>query len=110
MVEQKRFVDDCEGVAAEHFLLDFAEKHHLRDRFPEVEIRYRGVGIDTVHEHITDDKIIQLVVDNRLVAMVFIRRDDWNHSEVTYITIEEALEKCEEMRKRIDSSVEQHMK
>lgn len=102
MIRQQRFIDDNEGAGVEKFLLDVVEKYELKKYFPSVEIRYRGVNYGLLSEnHITDDKVVQLVVDNRLVAFAFLRRDDLNYTEVTYVVIEDAIKRCEEMRKEV---------
>lgn len=102
MIEQKRYIDDNEGTGINEFLEEIIEKHKLREFYPNVEIRWRDVcyGIESTPTA-TDDKIIQLVIENRLVALIFSRRDEFNHTEVNYFFNEEALEKCKEFKERI---------
>ena len=103
LVAQCRYIDDNEGTMVQEFLLKLFQKYKLSETYPEVEIRYRAVNYGLIENHITDDKIAQLVVDNRLVAMAFLRRDDWNHTEVTYVIVDEALRKCKEFKDLLDN-------
>jgi hypothetical protein len=93
MIKQERFIDEI-GVSPNpsDFLYEIAKKHGFADIFKLCSVKSRAVGIDTYHEHITDDKIIELIADNRLVALVYLRRDDWNWTEATFIEIPEAIE------------------
>ena len=106
MIEQKRYIDDDEGTGINEFLDNIIEKHKLREFFPYVEIRWRDVcrGIESTPTA-TDDKIIQLVVENRLVALVFSRRDEFNHTEVNYFFNEDALEKCKKFKERVERKI-----
>ena len=106
MIEQKRYIDDDEGTGINEFLDNIIEKHKLREFYPNIEIRWRDVcrGIESTPTA-TDDKIIQLVVENRLVALVFSRRDEFNHTEVNYFFNEDALEKCKKFKERIEKKL-----
>ena len=106
MIEQKRYIDDDERTGINKFFDDIIEKHKLREFYPNVEIRWREVcyGIESTPTA-TDDKIIQLVVENRLVAMVFSRRDEFNYTEVNYFFNEEALDKCKKFKERIEKKL-----
>lgn len=102
MVEQVRITDDTEGKVAWEFIEGIIAKYNIWNSFAEVEIRTRTIEYDTSSApHPTNDKIMQLVVDNRLVAFTLIRRDDWNHSEVTKVFLEDTLEKCKDFKKEI---------
>ena len=102
MIEQKRFIDDSEGADIWQWIYDVIDKYKLRERFTEVELRTRAIAFDcTSDNHWTDDRIVQLVVDNRLVAFVISRRDDWNWTECTFVFIEPALKACEDFQKKI---------
>lgn len=106
-VIQTRFIDDSEGQAVEEFIWDIIEKYKLKKYYPEVETRYRGVlydmrdDKDRFHVHHTDDKLIQIVCQNRLIALVFCRRDDWNYTEATMVFIGDALTRVEKMEEEI---------
>ncbi len=101
MIEQKRFIDDNEGIKVEQFFQDVIERYELRKLFASIELRYRGVNYGLYSaNHITDDKIVQLVVENRLVAMAFLRRDDFNYTEVSFIVLEDAIQKCKDFLKQ----------
>ena len=106
MIEQKRYIDDDEGTGINEFLDDIIEKHKLREFYPNIEIRWRDVcrRIESTPTA-TDDKIVQLVVENRLVALVFSRRDEFNHTEVNYFFNEEALEKCKKFKERVERKI-----
>lgn len=102
-VEQKRFIDDNEGTGVWQFINEVIEKNNIRQRFAGVEIRTRAIAYDCISQnHFTDDRIVQLVVDNRLVAFVLCRRDDWNWTECTFVFVETALKACEDFQKRIN--------
>ena len=101
MIEQKRFIDDNEDTGVWQWINDVIDKYKLRERFPEVELRTRAIAFDCIsNNHWTDDRIVQLVVDNRLVAFVISRRDDWNWTECTFVFIESALKACEDFQKK----------
>ena len=106
-VIQTRFIDDSEGQAVEEFIWGIIEKYKLKKYYPEVETRYRGVlydmrdDKDRFHVHHTDDKLIQIVCQNRLIALVFCRRDDWNYTEATMVFIGDALTRVEKMEEEI---------
>jgi len=94
MTKQERFIDEIDvRPIPSDFLYEIAKKHGFTDIFNICTVNSRGVGIDTIHEHITDDKIIELIVENRLVAFVYLRRDDWNWTEATFVEIPGAIEK-----------------
>lgn len=94
MTDQKRFIDEIDvSPIPSDFLYEIAKKHGFADIFNVCTVNSRAVGIDTYHEHITDDKIIELIVENRLVALVYLRRDDWNWTEATFVEIPEAIKK-----------------
>ena len=97
MVKQEKVIDeiDVRPIPSE-FLYEIAKKHGFADIYNLCCVKSRAVGIDTYHEHITDDKITELIVENRLVALVYLRRDDWNWTEATFIEIPEAIEKVRE--------------
>ena len=102
-VEQKRFIDDNEGTGVWNWINEVIEKHKIRERFSGVELRTRAIAYDSISQnHFTDDHLLQLVVDNRLVAFVLCRRDDWNWTECTFVFVESALEACEEFQKRVN--------
>lgn len=104
MIKQERFIDDNEGTGVEKFLYDVVEKYELKRFCPSVEIRYRGVNFGMLsNNHATDDKIAQLVVENRLVALAFMRRDDLNYTEVSYVVFEDAIERCKEFVEKINT-------
>ena len=104
MITQVRYTDDKEG--AEEFLQKVIADNELRKYYPSVELRYRSVNYDTVSkDRVTDDKIAQLVVENRLVAFVFMRRDDFNHTEVTCVFIEDAMDKCRKFRESLNKAL-----
>lgn len=99
MVEQVRITDDTEDKVAWEFIESIIAKYNIWKSFAGVEIRTRTIAYDTCcAAHPTDDKLLQLVVDNRLVAFVLTRRDDWNHSEVTKVFLEDTLEKCKDFK------------
>lgn len=106
-VIQTRFIDDSEGQAVQEFIWGIIEKYKLKKYYPEVETRYRGVlydmrdDKDRFHVHHTDDKLIQIVCQNRLIALVFCRRDDWNYTEATMVFIGDALTRVEKMEEEI---------
>lgn len=101
MIEQKRFIDDNEGIKVEQFFQDVIERYELRKLFASIELRYRGVNYGLYSaNHITDDKIVQLVVENKLVAMAFLRRDDFNYTEVSFVVLEDAIQKCKDLLKQ----------
>ena len=102
MIEQVRIINDTEGKEAWDFINGIIEQHQLRNRFAEVEVKSRTLEFDDFRaSHPTDDRLLQLVVDNRLVAFVFLRRDDWNHSELTKVFLEETLKECENFNNKI---------
>ena len=102
MTEQKRFIDDNEGTGVWEWINNFIDQHKLRERFTEVEVRTRAIAYDSISQnHWTDDRIVQVVVDNRLVAFVFCRRDDWNWTECNFVFIESALQACEDFKNKI---------
>lgn len=102
MIEQVRIVNDTEGKEAWDFINGIIEQYQLRKRFMEVEVKSRTIEFDDLSSrHPTDDRILQLIVDNRLVAFVFLRRDDWNHTELTKVFLEETLKECENFNNKI---------
>ena len=102
MFEQVRIVNDTEGKEAWDFINGIIEQYQLRKRFREVEVKSRTIEFDDLsNPHPTDDRILQLIVDNRLVAFVFLRRDDLNHSELTKVFLEETLKECENFNNKI---------
>lgn len=105
MIKQERFIDDNEGTGVNKFLEEIIDKYQLRKFYPEVEIRWRAVNYDLSDNHPTDDHIVQLICQNRLLALVYLRRDDWNYTEVTYIFIEDTLKKIEEFETRINQRI-----
>ena len=64
--------------------------------------------MDRFHIHHTDDKLIQVVCQNRLIALVFCRRDDWNYTEATMVFVGEALTRVEAMEEEIAKIKAQH--
>ena len=107
MITQQLYIDDNEETGVYDFLNGIIEEHHLRDFYPQVEMRTRLLNYDMQENHATDDRIVQLVVDNRLVAFSFLRRNDGNYTEVNNVFNEEALEKCRIMREEIDKKIEE---
>ena len=104
MIEQKRFIDDNEGTGVWQWINDVVDKHKIRERFAGVELRTRAIAYDCISQnHFTDDRLVQLVVDNRLVAFVLCRRDDWNWTECTFVFVESALQACEDFQKRVNT-------
>lgn len=93
MITQKRAIDEID-IHAYEFLHDLAEKHEFSNLGIFCEIKSRAIGIDTYHEHITDDKIIEFIVDDELVGFVYLRRDCMNWTEATFIEIPEAIERA----------------
>ena len=106
-VIQTKYIDDSEGEAVEKFIYDTIKKYKLAKYYPEVETRYRGVlydmrdDLDRNHIQHTDDKLIQIVCQNKLIALVFCRRDDWNYTEATMVFVGEALTRIEEIEEDI---------
>lgn len=99
MIEQKRFIDDNEGTGVWKWIDDFIDEHKLCEQYVGVEVRTRAISYDCISQnHWTDDRIVQIVVDNRLVAFIICRRDDWNWTECTFVFIESALEACEKFK------------
>ena len=41
------------------------------------------------------------VCQNRLIAMVYMRRDDWNYTELTMVFVGDALKACEDFEKKL---------
>ena len=106
-VIQTKYIDDSEGQAVNEFIWGIIEKYKLKKYYPEVETRYRGVLYDMRDDmdrnlvHHTDDKLIQIVCQNRLIALVFCRRDDWNYTEATMVFVGDALTRVEKMEEEI---------
>ena len=98
MIRQERTIDEIDAHPSE-FLQEVAEKHGIIGQ-TRIIVKSRGVGIDTYHEHITDDKVFELIADNQLIALVYLRRDDWNWTEATYIEIPCAIEQVKERLKK----------
>jgi hypothetical protein len=92
MIKQERTMDEIDAHPLE-FLHTLAEKYGFSKLNGFCKINSRALGIDTFHDHITDDKIFELIVENRLIGLVYLRRDDWNYTEATYVEIPEAIEK-----------------
>jgi hypothetical protein len=100
-VQIARITDDSEGQCVVDFINGIIEKYELRKKYPEVEVRWRGINYDTSSPHATDDKMVQLVCQNRLIAMVYMRRDDWNYTELTMVFVGDALKACEDFEKKL---------
>lgn len=98
MIIQERTIDEIEAHPSE-FLHEVAKKYGIIG-LTKIEVKSRGVGIDTFSEHITDDKIFELIADNQLIALVYLRRDDWNWTEATYIEIPWAIKKVKARLKK----------
>jgi hypothetical protein len=99
MIKQERTMDEIDAKDPFGFLHDIALRHGFIEQF-HIECHDRAVGIDTIHEHITDDKIFELIADNQLIGLVYLRRDDWNWTEATYIEIPCAIEQVKERLKK----------
>ena len=96
MIKQERFIDDNEQTQSYKFIYDIIDKYELKKHYPEVEVRARSINYDLMNGHPTDDHILQLVCQNRLLAFVILRRDDFNYTEVTYVFMEDVLKKIED--------------
>lgn len=106
-VIQTKYIDDSEGEAVQEFIWGVIKKYQLKKYYPQVETRYRGVLYDMRDDmnrnliHHTDDKLIQIVCQNKLIALVFCRRDDWNYTEATMVFVGDALTRVEEIEEKI---------
>lgn len=90
MVKQEIYQDE---VAAYHAIKEFfdeVEEEYGRKAIFFDEYRERPIAYDEydIEGHITDDRLIQLVFDNRLIAFCFLRKNDGNYNEVTFVKIE----------------------
>ena len=57
----------------------------------ECEIQHRGIGINFAFQeeiHRSDDEILYFLKEDKLVAMLIIRRTTFNNAEITMITTE----------------------
>jgi len=92
-VKQYREMDDT-GITAWDFIRSIIDEYDLKRFLPHVEIRGRGVmfGLADFESHRTDDAILQLVVRDMMVAMVFTRRDDLNYTEITTVFVKETMD------------------
>lgn len=103
-IEIARITDDSEGQRVVDFIDNIVKKYNLREKYASIEVRWRNVNYDISAPHATDDKLVQLICENRLIAMVYMRRDDWNYTELTMIFVGDALKACEDFEKRIGFS------
>lgn len=68
------------------FIEEVIEKFNLRnDSSAEIKIR----SINSAYSNVeTDDKVVEILSNNKLVALQYLRRDDLNYTEVTNIILE----------------------
>lgn len=79
------------------------EKYDLRNR-PSVELHDRQVCIPFAppisskvdSAYISNDRLVEFIVDNKLLALQYQRRDEFNYTEVTNVEYPEALEPLNE--------------
>ena len=91
MIEQKRYVDERDSDPM-GFLTSVIDRYNISKYTKDIEIRSRSLNYDcSSSPHETDDKIVQLVADNILIAMVFLRRTDGNHTEETSVIVEQGI-------------------
>lgn len=103
-VQIARITDDSEGQCVVEFIDNIIEKYELQKKYPCIEVRWRGINYDVSSPHPTDDKMVQLICENRLIAMVYMRRDDWNYTELTMVFVGDALKACEDFEKKLGFS------
>ena len=89
-MKYNRFIEiDQLSERTSKWLTNIMEEYGL-NHCPMVEIKERDLCIpytppfgSKVDEHyISDDRIIEIIVDNKLFAMMYERRDDGNYTEV----------------------------
>lgn len=68
------------------FIEEVIEKFNLRNN-STAEIKVRSVN--SAYSNVeTDDKVIEILLKNKLIALQYLRRDDFNYTEVTNIILE----------------------
>lgn len=68
------------------FIEEMIEKFNLRNN-SSAEIKVRSVN--SAYSNVeTDDKVIEILLKNKLIALQYLRRDDFNYTEVTNIILE----------------------
>ena len=88
MVKQEIYQDEVEvGKAISEFFNEVQENLGRHAVFDD-EIRIRKLTYSDLDNHIVDDAVVQLVFDNRLIAFCFLRKNDGNYNEVTFVKIE----------------------
>lgn len=87
---QFREQDEFDARTAE-FLDRVIEKFGLRgDSTSEIKVRSVNSAYSNVE---TDDKIIEVLSNNKLIALQYLRRDDLNYTEVTNIILDNVTER-----------------
>ena len=97
---QYREIDDT-GTTAWNYLTGIIRDYDLKRFRPHIEMRVRPVAFGSMPDegHLTDDRVIQLVVENQMLAMVYLRRDEFNYTEVTTVFLQDTMKKLEKMLK-----------
>lgn len=87
---QFREQDELDAQTAE-FLDKVIEKFGLRrDSTSEIKVRSVNSAYFNVE---TDDKIIEVLSNNKLIALQYLRRDELNYTEVTNIILDNVTER-----------------
>ena len=88
MVRQEIYQDEVEAGSAISKFFNEAQENLGRHAVFDDEIRIRKLTYSDLDNHIVDDAVVQLVFDNRLIAFCFLRKNDGNYNEVTFVKIE----------------------
>lgn len=83
-VYTQKILDD-QNTGVNEFLEEIVQKYKLSKR-PNVYMRYLDLH-RTNDKNPTDDKIVEIVLDNRLLAIVYLRRTEFNYIEGTFIDL-----------------------
>ncbi len=87
MIKRIKFTDDSEGICVWNFITEIQIKYG-----ETTEVYSRGILRDRresiSHTAVLDNAFYEIIHDNKMVACVYARRDNFNHTEVTLMECE----------------------
>lgn len=105
MIQKKLFQDERDANAW-GFINEVASEYNLVEASSRnLSVLTRGItngstSSQVIAKVITDDKLMQLIVNDKLAAFVILRRDDANWTEATYVINEAVIEEVKSAKKQ----------
>lgn len=102
-IKIERFsVQDQIDSKTNEFIEKIINKYHLKNN-PYAAIKDKKIYVDG-KDIISDDRIVEILLDDKLLAMQYQRRDDFNWTEVINIDFEREIDVCHKDNCESDNS------